>query len=827
MLLGWLSYQDREDLVAAARERSKVIAGEDLFADSPPANLPDDAAWEEQEGQSASSSTKLEAAFASGSYAGLTREAMDGLEAIQRHPSSEQWTEVATLERRAAFLLQSGDPASLEECSQVLARLDAHVEAGNVEPTLRVRMEAHRFACSWALRGGAAAVPIPVVLASPTPFAETVLLDALQGGLPSNEAISTLFAWLAGRCELDSLPTATRVTLASFELQRGNSVNADALLRGVLAEEPMNRSAWSMYANVARSDGDGATAIQRYERLLEVFPGSTVAMSNLAELHEGVGDAGMASDYRRRLWERIPYHLEAAERWIETWGHDVTFPRERFLPYLPAAELHVLHANHLRRHREFSAARVLLDDDETFADAPDLTARRRMRARLLVELDRDTTATPTLLELAEEATSRYPDGSAFWRIRVLAAKRAGRPMMIRDSVQRASAHGVLDGFLAEQGVKLANMNAEDGVRLVEASPPSARRQTAEEWAAALSSRTSGYPTAEELRFLTWCDEHLHDAVELRERLADLHRRAGRPVAAVKVLERLLEQFPQRASAMAALAGILGKSDTPRARELYERVWQATGDLAAMRGLGDVAMRERRTDDARRCFWFALAHDPYDDVAMTNLALLEVDTPALAPFFHAALHAGLGGGTQHFAVSAVDVAVATRGKVHPNWVHVAKTRLNGLSEMPAFRDEEQRLRALIEQWTRGPSDANPIDLKRSDFRLVLDAWWREVFRSVPWAPERVWDRGSIPPPLSISALRDFARQRLRTLGGDVSQTCGPAHAPPAASFDSGNGPPSENLAEPHGDREGDRIWFGLLLLALGALVRWIFKSMTST
>lgn len=94
----------------------------------------------------------------------------------------------------------------------------------------------------------------------------------------------------------------TRLTQASAALRGGDLTRADALFQSVLTEQPGSTEALSGMADVARRRGDAAGAARLYDRVLAANPSYLPALMASADLKWQGGDrAGALVAYRRLL----------------------------------------------------------------------------------------------------------------------------------------------------------------------------------------------------------------------------------------------------------------------------------------------------------------------------------------------------------------------------------------------------------------------------------------------------------------------------------------------------------------------------------------------
>lgn len=104
------------------------------------------------------------------------------------------------------------------------------------------------------------------------------------------------------------------------------------------------------------------------------------------------------------------------------------------------------------------------------------------------------------------------------------------------------------------------------------------------------------------------------------RLADLHRKAGDPERALRILEEGLERHPRYLSAhivRARCLRALGRGE--RAREAFEHVLRLDGqNLVALRSLAELALGRGDDGEARRYLEVLLQVDPRNDEARRML-----------------------------------------------------------------------------------------------------------------------------------------------------------------------------------------------------------------
>jgi tetratricopeptide (TPR) repeat protein/DNA-directed RNA polymerase subunit RPC12/RpoP len=94
----------------------------------------------------------------------------------------------------------------------------------------------------------------------------------------------------------------TRLTLAAAALRGGDLTRADSLYQSVLTEQPGSTEALSGMADVARRRGDAASAARLYDRVLAANPSYLPALMASADLKWHGGDrAGALAAYRRLL----------------------------------------------------------------------------------------------------------------------------------------------------------------------------------------------------------------------------------------------------------------------------------------------------------------------------------------------------------------------------------------------------------------------------------------------------------------------------------------------------------------------------------------------
>lgn len=116
----------------------------------------------------------------------------------------------------------------------------------------------------------------------------------------------------------------SRLTQAAAAFRKGDLSRADALYQSVLAEQPGSTEALSGMADVARRRGDATSAGRLYERVLAANPSYLPALMASADLKWQGGDrAGALSAYRRLLEQAGPasdYGKRAAARIAEAEG---------------------------------------------------------------------------------------------------------------------------------------------------------------------------------------------------------------------------------------------------------------------------------------------------------------------------------------------------------------------------------------------------------------------------------------------------------------------------------------------------------------------------
>lgn len=108
------------------------------------------------------------------------------------------------------------------------------------------------------------------------------------------------------------------------------------------------------------------------------------------------------------------------------------------------------------------------------------------------------------------------------------------------------------------------------------------------------------------------------------RLADLHRKAGKPDRALAILEEGLERHPRYLSAHIVRARCLRALDRDeRAREAFEQVLRLDGhNLVALRSLAELALEGGETEEARRHLEALLQVDPGNEEAHRMLSEME-------------------------------------------------------------------------------------------------------------------------------------------------------------------------------------------------------------
>jgi predicted Zn finger-like uncharacterized protein len=116
----------------------------------------------------------------------------------------------------------------------------------------------------------------------------------------------------------------SRLTQAAAAFRKGDLSRADALYQSVLTEQPGSTEALSGMADVARRRGDAASAGRLYERVLAANPSYLPALMASADLKWQGGDrAGALTAYRRLLEQAGPasdYGKRAAARIAEAEG---------------------------------------------------------------------------------------------------------------------------------------------------------------------------------------------------------------------------------------------------------------------------------------------------------------------------------------------------------------------------------------------------------------------------------------------------------------------------------------------------------------------------
>jgi tetratricopeptide (TPR) repeat protein len=116
----------------------------------------------------------------------------------------------------------------------------------------------------------------------------------------------------------------TRLTQAAAALRGGDLARADALYQSVLTEQPGSTEALSGMADVARRRGDAASAARLYERVLEANPSYLPALMASADLKWQGGDRAAALTAYRRLLEQAgassDYGKRASARIAEAEG---------------------------------------------------------------------------------------------------------------------------------------------------------------------------------------------------------------------------------------------------------------------------------------------------------------------------------------------------------------------------------------------------------------------------------------------------------------------------------------------------------------------------
>jgi tetratricopeptide (TPR) repeat protein len=128
---------------------------------------------------------------------------------------------------------------------------------------------------------------------------------------------------------------------------------------------------------------------------------------------------------------------------------------------------------------------------------------------------------------------------------------------------------------------------------------------------------------EELQNLIERYRRSHDS-RLFAPLADAYRKNGEVDAAIEILERGIEKFPDYASAHVILGKCYyDKGATERAKSEFERVLGLDADnMVALKFMGDILLAEDKKPEAAGYFKKILAIDPMNDAVAKTLKAVE-------------------------------------------------------------------------------------------------------------------------------------------------------------------------------------------------------------
>ena len=471
-------------------------------------------------------------------------------------------------------------------------------------------------------------------------------------------------------------------------------------------------------------------AIAAYQAALDIAPGLDGALEQLVTLHEIVGDRTAARECQEKTVARYPYGIAQFTDLITAIAEehgDVEPALARIeqdgVRHRPGS-LAALKARMLSEAGRPDEALELLNEHP---EAEALHAYNVHSTRLNIALNQDDK--PAMRRLAEAGRKEFPDDP--WFITILAlCDRDENPQTARTLLEEAFRAGDCDPQMADLYFSMSTQPGADAIRLVE-SQESPQEQAA---LARVFDPVLQAPQHfdDQLKFLRWCNKHLPDEREFRDRLATQLHIGGKTEESIQVAEALHREFPNDPRMLWLMGVVYADKDAKKSLKFLREEFEMTQSVDTLSRIARSLLIQGEQKECIQAYKQVLSRNPTDALAVSSLFLLGEPPRTLWKQTAFILERGFGTQCDYFHVAAVDIAMQVGEPVPELWLPAALDRLQILDTRPPFGDEKARLKQAISLWSQTVNDPTLKELKGNI--------WVRLKSRFNWPKKKTWIPG---------------------------------------------------------------------------------------
>lgn len=475
----------------------------------------------------------------------------------------------------------------------------------------------------------------------------------------------------------------------------GDIESALGALEQMLERHPAHSGAHFRLGILKEGQESYDSAVEHFERSLEVSPGLPGAMAGLMRIHQLLGRVEEERRVLLMLRKKYPYdpdYLRSELRSLVERGEKngaynlLADESDRFSSdwqMLLTARIETWEGNHAVAIEQFRSVEVPVDE-KLFTEWINVGLP-------LVEALEDDNELDRLLRIGLE---RWPESAG---LTVLRAELTAKTDVDRALTQlRAGlSTGMIDADIARLVIKLESRDPLVSLQsIIEQVPVSDQKLVAENMVEILGDDDL---VNVQLSYARWAQGKFPDSIHLTRLLAELYDLDRDTSKAIEMATTVCELEPNNVANLTLLGKVWVDRDAGKALEFLRSALELDRNADTVSEMARAFRIRGETKKAREAFREALQLNPLNVHAWVNLFILGDDKDMLWPYVELMMSRGRGAYEEYFLAAVLRLARRVGKTVPANWLVLARARLSVLEARSAFRDEELVLRTGILAW----------------------------------------------------------------------------------------------------------------------------------